>query len=335
MTAGKRLVSVIVPVYKTAQYLSRCLDSILNNTYKELEVICVNDGSPDNSLEILRSYEAKDQRIVVIDQQNQGVSAARNAALDIATGEFIAFVDSDDWIHPKYFEALLTAQEKSKARCVACRYIKTEGEIPEGILQYPEGRMFDLKDIIEDNNAKLFVWGRIYEKTLISDICFSNKLRIGEDTLFNLTVLTRNDEVSFYMLSDALYYYYARRDSASHVIPHKETIEMCNGFYDLYKITKNINHKAALLLEILKKAMLCRYLTMFDANKKQIEKEYQYWIDKSLQEMKKIPGLSMQKKIQYLLLARIPILYRLMRIITDPTMLQWERNQRRKANEKK
>lgn len=102
------LISVIVPVYNTAPWLRRCLDSLLNQTYRELEIICVNDGSTDNSAEILEEYAAKDQRIVVIHQENAGVSAARNVALREARGAYVAFLDSDDSVFPDTYEKLAT-----------------------------------------------------------------------------------------------------------------------------------------------------------------------------------------------------------------------------------
>ena len=104
---GEPKISVIIPIYNTAAYLPRCLDSILQNTYRSLEIICVNDGSTDDSAVILERYAAADSRIIAVNQENAGVSAARNTGLDMATGDFIAFVDSDDWVHPQYFEILI------------------------------------------------------------------------------------------------------------------------------------------------------------------------------------------------------------------------------------
>jgi len=100
-------ISVIVPVYKTEQYLRRCLDSIIGQTYKNLEIICVNDGSPDDSLSILHEYETKDTRVKVINQKNSGVSAARNTGLTCASGSFISFVDSDDTLAPGSYETCI------------------------------------------------------------------------------------------------------------------------------------------------------------------------------------------------------------------------------------
>lgn len=335
MKDHRKLVSVIIPVYKTEQYLGRCLDSVLKNTYKELEVICVNDGSPDNSLDVLYSYANKDNRIIVIDQENQGVSAARNAGLDIAKGDFIAFIDSDDWVHPQYFEALLSAQEETGASCVACKPVRTEKTIEFKERGSSAGEWLSLRKVIENGDAKRYIWGRIYKKTSLSNIRFSRDLRIGEDTVFNLQVLMQDEKISFYVISDQLYYYFMREDSAVHTIPHKETILMNNKYFELYKNTQKWEYKKELLGEIFKKGILYRYLGMYEINKEESEKEYQYWIDTSLYEMRKIPGISLKERFIYFMLAKVPLLYRLMRIVTDPTMIQWESEQRKKLKEYK
>lgn len=107
-------ISVIIPVYNVEKYLQKCLDSVINQTYKNLEIICINDGSPDNSGKILDEYAKKDSRIIVIHQENAGVSAARNRGLEIVTGEYIAFVDSDDWLEPECYELALNVLENDK-----------------------------------------------------------------------------------------------------------------------------------------------------------------------------------------------------------------------------
>lgn len=113
MTNNQPKVSVIIPIYNVEQYLSKCLDSIINQTYKNLEIICINDGSPDNSLAILEEYAKKDSRIIIINQGNAGVSTARNRGLDIATGEYISFVDPDDWIESNTYESTVNLFEKN------------------------------------------------------------------------------------------------------------------------------------------------------------------------------------------------------------------------------
>ena len=111
----KPLVSIIVPIYKVEPYLRRCLDSIVNQTYTNLEIILVDDGSPDGCPQICDEYAAKDNRRVVIHKENGGLSDARNAGLDSCKGEYVSFVDSDDWVDEKYIEILLNLATKENA----------------------------------------------------------------------------------------------------------------------------------------------------------------------------------------------------------------------------
>lgn len=108
------MVSIIIPVYKVEKYLSKCIESILKQTYFDLELILVDDGSPDKCPEICDTYASKDERVVVIHQKNAGVSAARNAGLEKAKGEYIGFVDPDDWIAPEMYEKMIQAMENSE-----------------------------------------------------------------------------------------------------------------------------------------------------------------------------------------------------------------------------
>ena len=109
-------ISIIVPVYNVEKYLERCLDSLINQTLKDIEIICINDGSTDNSSEILKEYAKKDSRIIIINQNNQGISVARNNGMNKAKGKYIGFVDSDDWVDLDFFEKLYKAAEKHNAQ---------------------------------------------------------------------------------------------------------------------------------------------------------------------------------------------------------------------------
>ena len=119
---NKPLLSVIVPIYNVEEYLEKCLDSIINQTYKNLEIILVDDGSPDKCPQICDEYAKKDDRIVVIHKENGGVSSARNLGLDIAKGEFITFVDSDDWIDETMYEKMMLKQAEENLDLVFTRY---------------------------------------------------------------------------------------------------------------------------------------------------------------------------------------------------------------------
>ena len=122
----KPLISVILPIYNMELYLERCLDSILGSSYHNLEIICVDDGSKDGSLEILRRYEAADPRVIVIAKENGGVSSARNAGLDRMTGAFVSFIDPDDFIHPRYFELLFRTLTEANADISICGFRRVE-----------------------------------------------------------------------------------------------------------------------------------------------------------------------------------------------------------------
>lgn len=109
---NNELISIVIPVYNVENFLERCITSVLNQTFENIEIILVNDGSTDNSLRICQQYEKIDSRIFIINQENQGLSAARNSGINQARGKYICFIDSDDWIHEKYLEILYNDIEK-------------------------------------------------------------------------------------------------------------------------------------------------------------------------------------------------------------------------------
>lgn len=187
------LISIIVPIYKVEPYLKRCLDSIVNQTYTNLEIILVDDGSPDNCPAICDEYAAKDKRIVVIHKENGGLSDARNAGLDICKGEYISFVDSDDWVDLSYIEVLISLQKKYTADITIAEhdliapktfYKKETFQYKEEIFNNKEG----LKQLFSSNNPTYTVaWGKLYKKDLLKDFLFPlNKYHEDEFTTYKL-----------------------------------------------------------------------------------------------------------------------------------------------------
>ena len=144
------LVSIIVPVYNTAQYLKRCINSIINQTYKNLEIICVNDGSTDGSELILDEFAAKDSRIRIIHKQNNGESSARNFGLKIMTGQYIGFVDCDDWIEADMYERLVSVAVEKDVDIVASSWFKdTDDESVKIVNQLPVSEeVFEREDFL-------------------------------------------------------------------------------------------------------------------------------------------------------------------------------------------
>lgn len=127
------LVSVVIPVYNVEKYLDKCIQSVLSNSYRSIELICVNDGSKDKILSILQKYARLDKRVKVIDQQNGGVSSARNAGIKYSTGKYLAFIDADDYVSSDYFEKLVSSAEEYNADIVACGSLTVyeDGSMPE------------------------------------------------------------------------------------------------------------------------------------------------------------------------------------------------------------
>lgn len=186
-----RKISVIIPVYNAEKYLKVCLDSTMQQAYSNLEVLLVNDGSTDNSLTIAFSYAEQDERIVVIDQENQGASAARNQGLLHATGDYIAFVDADDWLEPDYFQELFSGFV-SDADLICCGYFDHSiygTNIPVNDFLYA-GTMLDrsaLTQALLQGTAGV-PWGKLFRQSIIReyDIKFQSDVKMSEDLIFNL-----------------------------------------------------------------------------------------------------------------------------------------------------
>lgn len=201
------LISVIVPIYKVADYLPKCLDSILNQTYKNLEIILVDDGSPDLSPKICDEYATKDSRIIVIHKMNGGLSSARNAGLEIATGEYIAFVDSDDWLEPDMYRILLDLSVRYDADITECAHKECSGveyknEDDKGA--NGEEICFDgfsaiIKNVVNENvipDLRFEVWDKLYRRGVISDTRFKVG-QIYEDLYFDRMVLKRCNKLVY------------------------------------------------------------------------------------------------------------------------------------------
>lgn len=206
------LISVIVPVYKVEPYLDKCISSIVNQTYKNLEIILVDDGSPDDCPAMCDAWAEKDSRIRVIHKTNGGLSDARNAGMTVATGELMAFVDSDDWIVPDMYEYLyqrLTEDDSDIAACGVqmvwedkklCRMLTRAGSC---VLNQEEA----MRAIIEESWLKQPVWYKLYKTDLIRDILFTMG-KCHEDVSWSYQAVGSAKKVS---VSDHIGYYYLQR----------------------------------------------------------------------------------------------------------------------------
>lgn len=194
MTTCNPLISIIIPVYNVEQYLGKCLDSVLAQTYKNLEIILVDDGSTDNSGTICDEYKKKDRRIRVIHQINQGVSAARNAGLNIATGSYIGFVDGDDWLELDMYEYLLNLCFLYETEVSVCEFAYQELEYKP---LYPKDCCMRTRSWLANRYSSPAVWNKLFARSLIGDIRFNTQVAMGEDSLFCTLVLSRTLNIAY------------------------------------------------------------------------------------------------------------------------------------------
>ncbi len=197
------LISVIVPVYQVEKFLPKCLDSIIGQTYKNLEIILIDDGSTDNSGKICDEYAKKDTRIRVIHQNNQGISFTRNVGLKIARGEYIAFVDSDDYLENDMYEYLWKLISKENADVAMCNTCEDEGfrsekPIDVAYVMGPIQKYFEFSDWMAP-------WNKLYKKELIGDIRFDLAAPPSEDEVFNFELAKKD---AFVALGNQYKYHY-------------------------------------------------------------------------------------------------------------------------------
>ncbi len=230
------LISIIVPVYKVEQYLAKCVDSILAQTYRNLEIFLVDDGSPDNCGAICDAYGQKDSRIRVIHKENGGLSSARNTALEVAQGEYFGFVDSDDWIEPEMYETLLAGIRKYDAKMAYGGRYDVDGRTGEktrGLCAQKDEcitGMEMLGRVFIWDNCDSAAWDKLYHRSLFEEIRYPQGLN-SEDVAIFYKLMERTDKVA--MCSKPLYNYLHRENSITtakisdktfHFLHHTNTI---------------------------------------------------------------------------------------------------------------
>lgn len=246
-------VSVVIPVYNVEKYLGQCLDSVINQTYRNLEIICVNDCSPDNSVQILKEYAQKDERIkIVTHEKNGGLSVSRNSGLDAATGDYVYFIDSDDWIDLDYIEKMVEAIKRENVDIVLnvniiCEYIDKQKMYPCFISEnyFSDGGLMFRNEAI--NNAPPMIWSHLYKKNFFEKyhLQFINntsedniKRYIHEDVVFQHESLTKTDKI--YVFLGSAYHY---RQNASGLMGRLagSAITTINSYIKIAEFYKNTN----------------------------------------------------------------------------------------------
>ena len=269
-------ISVILPIYNVEKYLEKCLESLLAQTYEALEIILVNDGSKDRSLEICKAYEAKDSRIKVIDKPNEGVALTRNRGLEVATGDYIAFVDPDDWVEPEMYASLMSQIKKWESPVCLCNFFKDtkrrsqakcfefEDEMLEGeaIIEKLINDMIGMSDLLPKYTMIMgSVWRGLYKRSFIEAhaIQFVPKLSIMEDLVFMVQVLLKCVSSGERIAIDrnAWYHYVQHPNSALHSYNEQLWEDQLVVYEQLEKSLKEAN-----LEEAMRNRLDIRYIGM-------------------------------------------------------------------------
>lgn len=252
----KPLISVIVPIYKVEPYLSRCLESIINQTYKNIEIICIDDGSPDNSGFILDQYAANDNRVRSLHQTNRGVAQARNTGINISHGEYLMFVDGDDWIACDCCQKSIETATRESADVVIWGYIREFGQKSLPKLPFNDSSPVDCSTLCrqmfgpvnaelrtpENADSLATVWGKLYKTSIIKNnsITFCDLDRIGtyEDGLFNIGYFANAKKASY--IPQCLYHYRKNSGMTSQYRP-KLNKQWDNLFGDMEQLIRDNN----------------------------------------------------------------------------------------------
>ena len=210
------LISIIVPVYNVEKFLLHCLKTISNQTYKNIEIICINDGSTDNSLNILNEYAQKDNRIKIINKKNGGLSSARNTGLKEALGSYIFFVDSDDYIHPQTIEILYNGIKSTNTKISECNYLTISDRIST-FKKFSNNDFFIINNPLKafaekKKNITPSVWKRLYDIEIIKNMEFVEGI-VWEDIPYTIELYRKVDKIS--STKTPLYFYYQNKDSIS------------------------------------------------------------------------------------------------------------------------
>lgn len=222
------LISVIVPVYKVEPYLDRCVQSIVDQTYHNLEIILVDDGSPDNCGAMCDAWAAKDSRIKVIHKENGGLSDARNAGMAVATGKYIGFVDSDDWIHPEFFSLLHNGISKFSAEISACDVTISDAYIAPATFDAPSYTQYSaeqaLQTLIQGKVFRATAWNKLYRRELLQRELFPVG-KFHEDEFLTYRILGKAKMLCH--VDVPLYHYFQRPGSIMHSldIRHIDTLD--------------------------------------------------------------------------------------------------------------
>lgn len=276
----RRYISVVVAIYNMENYLERCIQSLLHQTYGELEILLVDDGSTDGSREICEIYQKKDSRILLYSKENGGLSDARNYGIMRSSGEYLAFVDSDDWVEDNFFESLIVQIEENKAdiACVGFDYVSDNARwLPNCQMKSLKMNQKQcLRRLCENKWFTSYVWNKLYRREVFDNIKFPfgenfEDISIMHELIKNASTIVCSDKI--------LYHYYMRSGSIIHENTAKNEID---NFYAYCRRLRAVND-FYLKQQVMKCCSWSGYYILFLSNNQFDKNEYEevkkFWID--------------------------------------------------------
>jgi len=317
----KDLISIVVPIYNVEKYLKKCIDSIISQTYTNLEIILIDDGSPDNCGKICDEYAQKDSRIKVIHKENAGVSQARNVGLDNASGKYITFVDSDDYIECEHIENLYNALKENNTQISQCNILKVNDkkEVLEK-LGYKESQIKSTKEILKESFGQHWVenavvWNKIYDKKIFEGIRYPIG-KIHEDEFVIYKVLYKVDKIA--LINEYSYNYRKNKNSIMGRRFNVERFDILNAFEERLKFFQE--RREVELYQTTMIAYLKKMQEYYLYTKKYIEKSENIQLDlikkyrKNYKKILKYNTINTIKKIKMLLFYIAPKMYYIIKI---------------------
>lgn len=302
------MISIIVPVYNAEEYIKKCLDSIVNQTYKDLEIILVDDGSPDSSGAICDEYAKNDSRIKVIHKENGGLSSARNAGLNVASGEYITFIDSDDYIEEDTISSVVDAILQKQVEIVLIRekQVNQNGETTKIVGDTPTNTTFykEKEFLVELVLGKQIngACDKFYKRECIKDLRFEEGRHHGEDMLFNVCYLSCVKNVGY--VDSIKYSYVANENSITHASFNSHSVDNIYFKDKVYNIVKESYPAYSGVLArrcFVARLTLLRliYNSLKQKEQRELIKEVQNYLKQNYKQVKR--HLSRKEKTEYLL----------------------------------
>ncbi len=323
------VISIIVPSYNEEKNISRCLDSILRGTFTDFEIICVDDNSTDSTFEIIKDYYSKDSRVRAFKNPEKGVSSARNFGIEKANGDYIGFVDSDDFIQPQMYEFLLRAITENSAEMSVCRYEKTS-DFKEKTFSFNSRECFceefinfyDSNFVLNNELTLTSACMKLIKKDLLNRCEKFLKYKIGEDTVFCADLWIKTDKA--FLVDLPLYCYYTNTESVSYTeIWHEKWFDLLETRFISYEIFKNYKRSlvSSFYLEKGMKLLLSyRFNIKGTENEKRFKKPIKNYFKKYISVYLKCRDISFKNKLFVTVFFFFPFLYTAFRKMTDSTL---------------